>query len=353
MCAPSPPPAPDYAAAAQQQGVANIEAARVQGQINNPNVSNPYGSQSVTWGQFDEPGYQQAIKNYETFTANNNLTGAQQDTVRLLGYTPEFIASQTPEWRQARQEHLDTVPLPTGIQSPGQYPDRANFTLTPNTPNLTQKFSPEQQAIYDAANRVKLSLSNLAGQGAETAHGVVGKPVDFSKIGTTADKTYQALMSRFNEDYARQKDVGHSNLIASGLRPGSKAYDNAMALMERTRTDAEIQAQVQSRKDAIAEMLMERQVPLNEITALMSGSQISNPFAVPGYAQNAQVGAAPTFAATQAGWNAQSDIYNQQAAQAGNLQQGLFGLGTAGLGVGGSYLGRPVTNVNYGAPGRT
>lgn len=44
-----PPPAPDYAGAAQQQGIANKEAAIATSQLSNPNVTNPYGSQTVTY----------------------------------------------------------------------------------------------------------------------------------------------------------------------------------------------------------------------------------------------------------------------------------------------------------------
>jgi hypothetical protein len=49
------------------------------------------------------------------------------------------------------------------------------------------------------------------------------------------------------------------------------------------------------------------------------------------FAQNSQVAPAPLYQATSdtGGWNA--DLYNAKAAQAGNLQQGLFGLGGAGM----------------------
>jgi len=60
MCAPSPPPPPDYAAAATAQGAANVDAARIQGRLNNPNVINPYGSQTVSW-EGDTPTLTQAL----------------------------------------------------------------------------------------------------------------------------------------------------------------------------------------------------------------------------------------------------------------------------------------------------
>lgn len=268
MCAPSPPPAPDYTGAAKAQGSANIEAAKVQGKINNPNVVSPYGTQTVTWNG--------------------------------------------------------------------------------DTPTLTQAFSPEQQAIYDTGNQTKIALSGLANQGASTAGSVIGKNVDLGGLPTspgsataTRDKVFNAMMGRVNEDTAVSKDDLNSNLIASGIRPGTEAYDNQMRLIDRKHNDARQQAllaggqeasrdfglDTQKRKDALAEYLTQRQVPLNEITALMSGSQVNNPFATPGYAQNANVGAAPVYGATQDQGIWDAGIYNQQAAQAGGLRSGLFSLG--------------------------
>src|SRR5688500_4497141 len=60
MCAPSPPPTPDYRGAAAEQGAANVDAARAQGKLNNPNVISPYGTQTVSY-QGDQPTITQAF----------------------------------------------------------------------------------------------------------------------------------------------------------------------------------------------------------------------------------------------------------------------------------------------------
>ena len=52
---------------------------------------------------------------------------------------------------------------------------------------------------------------------------------------------------------------------------------------------------------------------------------------MPGYAQNAQVGAAPVFQANQLAGQYGTDIYNVKAQQQANLMSGLFGLGAAGI----------------------
>jgi len=73
---PKPPPAPDYAGAAQQQGQANLDAARLTARISNPNIQTPLGGQRVTFGrkQFDKSGYDAAMAQYNARQAQ--ATGA-------------------------------------------------------------------------------------------------------------------------------------------------------------------------------------------------------------------------------------------------------------------------------------
>jgi len=269
---PSPPPAPDYKGAAKEQGAANIDAAIAQGHINNPNVVSPYGTQTTTWNG--------------------------------------------------------------------------------NDPTLTQAFSPSQQALYDQQVKSQQLLGGLGNQGINAAQGVIGNKVDYS--GTPAmpgsseairQQVYDAMMQRPNEDIAVQRDNANSQLTAAGIPKDSLAYQNAMRQIDRQQNDARNQAvvsggveaqrnygmDIQSRQQGLNEYNAQRSIPLNEITALMSGSQVSNPFQMPGYAQNAQVAPAPTYAATNATGQYATDIFNQQAAQQGNLQSGLFGLGGSAL----------------------
>lgn len=276
MCAPSPPPPPNYEAAAQAQGAANLEAAQASSRLNNPNVINPYGTQ--TW-----------------------------------------------------QEGADPSARPT----------------------MTQTFSPEQQALYEKQTQTKQQLGELGMQGATALQGIVGRDLDLSgapaapgDAAATRESVINAMMGRVDEDTARTRDQANSDLIAAGIRPGTKAYQDRMFAIDRGYNDARQQAilaagqegqrdfnmDTQARKDAIAELLAQRQTPLNEVTALMSGSQVNNPFAVPGAAQNANIAPAPLFGAATAQGQADMNAYNAQAAQAGGLMSGLFSLGAAGVG---------------------
>jgi hypothetical protein len=268
---------PDYKGAAVAQGQANLDAQQQSIVGQNPNVTNPYGSQTVTWTTDD----------------NGN-----------------------------------------------------------QVPNLNQTFSPEQQSLYEKQTNTQGLLADLAGQGASKASSVLGQNLDLSgapaapgNAQATRDKVYEAMMGRINQDFGNRKDQSNSDLIAQGLRPGTKAYDDAMFQLERSRNDASTQAQLaagseaerdfgmdtSARKNAIAEILMQRQTPLNEITALMSGSQVSNPFAMPGYTGSG-VSAPDIYGATGDTYQAQLAAANAKNAGIGNAMSGLFGLGSAGLG---------------------
>ena len=83
-------------------------------------------------------------------------------------------------------------------------------------------------------------------------------------------------------------------------------------------------------QNAFARAMQLRGMPLNEITALMSGSQIQNPTFQPYQGQNV----APAPVAQAVGQQAQygQNLYNQQMGQANANTAGLFSLGGAGLG---------------------
>lgn len=272
---PSPPPAPDYAGAAQAQGVANLQSAQASSRLNNPNFYGPYGTQT-------------------------------------------FVEGAGPSDR----------------------------------PTMTQTLSPEMQRLYEQNTRTQQVLGGLGEQGATALQDVLGRNLDFSGMpsapGSAEDtrrKVIDSMMSRVNEDLGQREESVNSDLIARGIAPGTKAYEREMTRIDRARTDALQQAQLaggqeasrdfgldtQRRKDAIAEMLSQRQVPLNEVTALMSGSQVQNPFATPGYSQGAQAAPAPVYGAAQAAGQYGTDVYNAKVGSQNALMQGAFGLGSAGL----------------------
>ena len=162
-------------------------------------------------------------------------------------------------------------------------------------------------------------------------------------------------MSRLNPSLARQRVSTETNLINQGLRPGTEAYDNAIRALGEQETDARTQAVLQGLnldiganaqgfnqavqsgqfgntaiQQAIAQAIQQRQLPLNEITALMSGSQIQNPQF--GAYQASTVAPPPIFQATQQKGMFDANTYNQQVAEANAQTAGMYSLGGAALG---------------------
>jgi hypothetical protein len=286
---PAAPTMPNYAEAAKAQGVANIETARVQAQLGNPNVYSPYGNQTVTY---------------------------QGDT-----------------------------------------------------PTITQTLTPQAQETLSAQQKVQTDLANLGSQGVETAKDVLNKPFVFggpsvqtsldtsgiAKMPVNAGTTGQeAIMSRLEPSLAKNRVSTETQLINQGLRPGTEAYDNAIKLLGQQENDARTQAALTginldtsanaqqynqalqsgqfgntAQQQALAQAIQGRQMPLNEITALMSGSQIQNPTFSPYQGVNIQP--APIANATAQEGQFAQNTYNQQMASANAQSAGLYGLGGAGI----------------------
>ena len=301
---PSPPPPPDYTGAAQAQGAANKEAATASSQLNNPNTIGPGGKQ--LWQTFDQSGFDKATSDW---TAGGGA-----------GTAPNALDFYTSD-------------------NPGQ------------RPLLTQTLSPAQQGLYEQQERTQGLLGQLGEQGATAVGDVIGKNLDLSGApsspnpGQVNQNIIDAMMGRVNIDYGKSMEQKRSDLAATGIPVNSEAYGREMDTLNRGLNDARQQAvlagfnqgntqfanETTARKNAIAENLLARQTPLNEINSLLSGSQIQNPYAMPGVAATTQAAPAPVYAAANAAGQYGTDVYNAQAQQRGNMQQGLFGLGNAGL----------------------
>lgn len=121
-----------------------------------------------------------------------------------------------------------------------------------------------------------------------------------------------------------------SKLYNQGVMPGTEAYDRAMRADTQGQNDAYNELLLSGRALSNNEMTAERNQPINEITALMSGGQVNQPQ----FGNTPQTSVANTDVAgiTQQGyensllpWKAQNDSRNA-------MMGGLFSLGGAALG---------------------
>ena len=169
---PAAPAAPDYAGAAAAQGAANLETAKAQGRMNNPNVVGPLGSQTVTWGTptFDQAGYDKAVAAY----SGQPQRGAAPDISKYSTTSSNDEGPTTTNVDQAGYSKAMTDWANSGVAGPA--PTREQFTsaTNPDQATITQTLTPAAQATLDAQQRVQKALAGLGEQGIGTAQSVLG-----------------------------------------------------------------------------------------------------------------------------------------------------------------------------------
>lgn len=203
-------------------------------------------------------------------------------------------------------------------------------TNSDGTPKYRQDttYSPGEQAVYDTNLATRQNVGQIGRDQSQRIGGLLSTPFDLS---SAADQYYNDFAEKRMDPYWDRRYEGKkTELLNSGITMGSDAYNDSMGQFENSRNDAYNSARFGAQGLANQAALSNRNQPINEISALMSGSQVSNPMsaAVP------QVGMANTDVA---------GIYNQnyaQQMQAANIRNqsgrgmmgGLFGLGGAALG---------------------
>src|SRR5690606_9165836 len=120
--------------------------------------------------------------------------------------------------------------------------------------------------------------------------------------------------------FADQEAQLRSTLAAKGIREGSSAWNSEMARLNQDRNDAYNQLMLTGRGQAFNEALATRQNPINELSALLSGSQVANPAS--SFANTPQTGVAGVDYTGLVNQKYQADLKNSQG-----MMGGLFGLG--------------------------
>ena len=457
---PAPPPPPDYRGAAIEQGAANKEAAIASSRMNNPNVIGPYGTQTYTESDLEDGRptmYQTLSPSQQQVLESGDATKIALSDLAAQGATAASGVLGTPFGYGGLSERTGTDLLSgttpmrsTDFAGAAGVPQAGSADLLTGTPGmLSSNFAANAGAPAVGSMDLRANAPGMLSTDFTT-----GAPAMPGSADALRNQVFNASMSRVNEDTEVARTQKHSDLIASGIPQGSKAYSDAMRGIDRSYNDARqqailgagaeaqrqfgmdlqarqqgvseraqqfgagttaqqqaIQEQIQQqqanllarqqgfteqekmfgagttaqqqavnerlqqftaqqaarqqamteqekmfgastaqrqqqinelmqqyglsgeeRRQQIAEALALRQTPLNEINALQSGSQIVNPFATPGYAQNTSIEAAPLYQATAdlAGYN--TDVYNTKAAGASSQTSGLMGLGGAAMG---------------------
>ena len=199
--------------------------------------------------------------------------------------------------------------------------DSNGKTVTTPTYTATTTLSPEQQQILDQSNQASLGLGKLANQQIGSITDQLSKPFDYT-TSDAEDYAYNLGSKRLDPRFAQESDDLRSQLIASGIRPGTAAYAQQMNTFNQGKNDAYDQLALGAQQQGYQQALTTYNNPINTISALTSGSQVTNPTFV--NTPQTSVGGVDYSGLVNTN-------YNQQAAQSSATAGGLFGLLGTGL----------------------
>lgn len=180
----------------------------------------------------------------------------------------------------------------------------------------TTTYSPEQQAIFDQSQQAQNNLAGLASDQSAAMRDYLAKPFEFNN-GDAEQWAYDLASPRILEQQGQNDASLRTTLANKGIREGSAAWNSEMARMTQGNSDQLNQLALNGRGQAFNEALTTRNQPINEISALLSGSQVSTPQ----FQATPQTGVGGVDYTGLVNNKFQADSANHQA-----MMGGLFGL---------------------------
>lgn len=199
-------------------------------------------------------------------------------------------------------------------------------------PNYTQTtaLSQNQQKLYDLNNQTQQNLGNIGVQQSSRIGDLLNTPFDASTANKAVENKIDALgSSRLDPQFARSQDALQTQLANQGIQPGSAAWNAQMTQFSQGKNDAYNQLYLQGNQQAYQQALTDRNQPLNEISALRSGSQVSNPTF--GATPQTTIPTTDTAGIINNSYNQQNQQYQTQMNNWNSTAGGLFKLGGSAI----------------------
>lgn len=189
-----------------------------------------------------------------------------------------------------------------------------------------EQLSDKAQGIYNKNQAAQGNLAALAKSQSGFLKDYMKKPWE-ADTGAIESHLYDLGSNTLDRTFGRQTSDLQTQLSNQGIKLGSAAYDRAMNEMGQTQNSAYTDLALKGRGQAFSELQAQRNQPINEIAALLSGSQVS----MPNYTQNTPSSIATTDNAGLINNNFNQQMQNYQTAQSGwnSTVGGLFGLGSS------------------------
>lgn len=271
---------------------------------------------------------------------------------------------------------------PMGAQTWSQDPTSGKWSLY-------QTFSPEQQAMYEQDNRIKMGRGDIAEGMMGNVQNTYGTPFnaadkfnpqnlsyDQNSRQNASDAVYRMNTRYMDPQYEQDETRLHDRLTAQGFNMQDAAYDNSMDKFAQDKERAYAQARDaayaaggqeatdelgraktsadynnQNQVQDINFMTQDRSRPLNELSAFQTGSQLQLPQFQAQY-NTPQLNSVDRIGAANQNFQNQAGIYNSQMASKDNMMSGLMGLGSAALMMSDKRLKTDIKEVGETTGGR-
>ena len=215
------------------------------------------------------------------------------------------------------------------------YASDPNDTYTFTDPNSGQEYelqretqtttlSPEQQAIADQNNSASLNLATLGNNLSDTLGDKLNGNFTLDNESTEA-RLFELGSERLDPRFEQAREKLDQSLANQGIGIGTEAYDRAVGLLGQQENDAYNQLALTGRAQAAQEQFAEDNQRINQIGALMSGGQVSQPQF--GQTNQPQLPTVDYAGLVNQNFNQQMGIYNQELQQSQGLWGGVLGLG--------------------------
>lgn len=201
-------------------------------------------------------------------------------------------------------------------------------TWADGTPRYEQSttLDPNAQAALDASLSAQANLANTAAQQSQRLQTMLADPFEFTNRDAET-WAYDLAAPRILGQQQQNEASLRSQLAAKGIQEGSAAWNAEMQRMTNANTDQLNQLALTGRGQAFNEALALRNQPLSELGMLLGyGSNVTPPSQA--YGQTPQAGVAGVDYAGLVQNNYQAQLANYQ-----NQMGGLFGLGSALIGL--------------------
>ena len=312
--APTPPPAPSPQATAAAQTGENVDTAIANAQLSHVNQTDPGGDTS-TYSQTGTSPFTDPVSgttyNIPNYSQSTSLSPANQQIYNTNQATQGNIANVANTQSQQIGASLDSPINLQGLNlsSVGQLP---NADLSANNINSFINTNWEQPLAYSQSNQQEQLNQSLADQGINLN-----------------DPAYNQAQINQGQNFQQQQDTYANSMYSTAasniLGATSLADQNQLNTVQANNQAAATQQGFNNQ----AELTNQNQ-PINAITALMSGSQVSQP----NFMSTPQTTIPTTDYANIVNQSYQDQLasYNAQVQAQSASTGGLFGLGGSVLG---------------------